>query len=201
MKMGTEKKSEVIALVVLLAVAGVLLGRSLLSGGGASAPPAAEPLASPAPGGGTAAPVRWSRLDPRLDVTKLETLRARTYTGDGRNLFHFGAAPPPAPVTPSARIAANARADAARAEAERRILAGPPPPPPLPLKFYGFAQAEGQPERIFLQFGEDSYVVSQGDVIAHRYKVLSIGKVAVRIQDLTNLSTQEVPLQRPAPGQ
>lgn len=199
MKMGTEKKSEVIALVVLLAVAGVLLGRSLLGGGGASAPDAAPLAAAPA-ASGAAAPMGWSRVDPRLNLTKLTDLRARTYTGDGRNLFHFGAAPPPAPVTPAARIAANARAEAARA-AERRALAGPPPPPPLPLKFYGFAQAEGQPERIFLQFGEDSYVVSQGDVIAHRYKVLSIGKVAVRIQDLTNLSTQEVPLQRPAPGQ
>ncbi|TAN24235.1 MAG: hypothetical protein EPN33_00235 [Acidobacteria bacterium] len=201
MKMGTEKKSEVIALVVLLAVAGGLLGRSLLGGGG-PATPAASPLAAVAPAAsGGATPLGWTHVDPRLDLTKLTDLRARTYTGDGRNLFHFGAAPPPAPVTPSARIAANARAEAARAESQRRALEGPPPPPPLPLKFFGFAQAEGQPERIFLQFGEDSYVVSQGDVIAHRYKVLSIGKVAVRIQDLTNLSTQEVPLQRPAPGQ
>lgn len=198
MKIGTEKRSEVIALVVLLAVAGVLLGRSLLGGGGAAAP-AGAPLAVPAASGG-ATPQGWSRVDPRLDLATLTALRARTYTGDGRNLFHFGAAPPPAPVTPSARIAAAARAAAARAQEQRRFT-GPPPPPPLPLKFYGFAQAEGQPERVFLQFGEDSYVVSQGEVIAHRYKVVSIGKVAVRIQDLTNLSMQEVPLQRPAPGQ
>ncbi|MGH9412432.1 MAG: hypothetical protein ACRD0Y_01710, partial [Terriglobales bacterium] len=81
-----------------------------------------------------------------------------------------------------------------------RMPSGPPPPPPLPLRFYGFARAAGLPERIFLQFGQDSYVVSQGDVIAHRYKIVSIGKVAVKVQDLTNLSTQEIPLQRPAAG-
>ena len=73
---------------------------------------------------------------------------------------------------------------------------GPPPPPPIPLKFYGFAQPSGQAERIFLQMGDDNFVVSQGDIIAHRYQIENIGKVSIRVRDLQTQSVQELPLQQ-----
>ncbi|MGH9482159.1 MAG: hypothetical protein ACRD1L_08695, partial [Terriglobales bacterium] len=73
---------------------------------------------------------------------------------------------------------------------------GPPPPPPIPLRFYGFADASGMPERIFLQLGDDIYVASQGQVIEHRYLIESIGKVSVRVKDLVTQSEQDLPLQQ-----
>ncbi|MGH9468546.1 MAG: hypothetical protein ACRD1Y_14435 [Terriglobales bacterium] len=200
MKLGGEKKGEVIALVVLLGVGAVLLGRTLLAGSGSTIIPVPfSTVSAPSAAGSSALPVSLMRLDPRLHLAQLAALRARTYTGNGRNLFHFGAAPPP-PVPLAVRNAAAARM-AALAARRRAVPSGPPPPPSMPLTFYGYAQMSGLPERIFLHFGQDSYVVTQGAIVAKRYEIVSIGKVAVRVRDLSTHAVQEVPLQRPAPGQ
>ena len=198
MKLGSEKKGEVIALAVLLAVAAVMLWRALA--------PAASPTA-PAPAAAAAAPAATAPApnfyaitlpapalpdDPTLHLDELTRLRAIEYTGTGRDLFHFGAAPLPA----AQRAASVASAKAAAAAARPLPPPGPPPPPPIPLRFYGFAQASGTPERIFLQMGEDNFVVSQGETIAHRYLIENIGKVSVRVKDLQTQSEQELPLQQ-----
>ncbi|MGH9476885.1 MAG: hypothetical protein ACRD1C_11220 [Terriglobales bacterium] len=199
MKLGAEKKGEVIVLVVLLAVAALLLGRSLLAGFGGAAAPAPAAIAPAAGRPGVVSVTMSVRMDPRLHLVKLAVLRAHPYRGDGRNLFHFGAAPPPPPtafqIASTQRALANERAAAARMAAQ-----GPPPPPPVPLQFYGFAISAGLPERVFVQFGQDSYVVAQGDTIAHRYQIEQVGKASVRVRDLMTQSVQEVPLQRPASG-
>lgn len=186
MKVGGEKKGEVAALIVLLAIAAVVLYRSLAT------PAAAPTLAAIAPSA-SAAPIPVAQLDPRLHMQALDRVRGIEYSGAGRDLFHFGSTPALAasgsvgfrpathrPVTPPVALPPP----------------GPPPPPPIPLRFYGFAQASGMPEKIFLQMGEDNYVVSQGDIIEHRYQIQSIGKVSVRVKDLLTQSVQDLPLQQ-----
>ncbi|HEY7838100.1 MAG TPA: hypothetical protein VIC54_05845 [Terriglobales bacterium] len=191
MKLGSEKKGEVIALVVLLAVAAVMLWRALAPVASPAAPaPAAAAVAVPAAAPASAPAVPG---DPTLHLDELTRLRAIEYTGTGRDLFHFGAAPLPAAQR---AVASVASAKAAAAAARSLPPPGPPPPPPIPLKFYGFAQASGTPERIFLQMGEDNFVVSQGETIAHRYLIENIGKVSVRVKDLQTQSEQELPLQQ-----
>lgn len=199
MKLGTEKKGQVIALVALLVVAAGLLWRSFAGPGGAAPPPAPVAVAL-SPGAGEPL-TRISQLDPRLHMEVLDQLRARTYAGDGRDLFSFG--PTPAEMAASAAVN-RAKADEAaetKAAARMTALAGPPPPPPIPLKFYGFAQAEGLPEKIFVQMGEDNYVVTQGTTIEHRYLIENISKVSVRVKDLSTNSEQELPLQQGQPTQ
>jgi hypothetical protein len=195
MKLGAEKKGEVIALALLLGVAGVLLWRNLAPGGAPAAAPATAAVSAPAGNAAAVSPAQWAHLDPRLHLEVLAALRDHTYSGNGRDLFHLGPAPPPLP-SPAA-IAARQRAEAAQQQMARRNQA-PPPPPPIPLTFYGFAQAQGQSEKIFLQLGDDTYVVVTGDVVAHRYQIEAIGKQSVRVKDLMTQSVQEVPLQRPA---
>ncbi|MGH9520449.1 MAG: hypothetical protein ACRD2D_12405, partial [Terriglobales bacterium] len=173
-------------LVVLLAIAAIVLYRSLAS------PAAAPALAALAPSA-SAAPVPVAQLDPRLHMEALDRVRGIEYTGAGRDLFHFGSTPAlAAPASLGSRPAAH------RPVAPTVPLPppGPPPPPPIPLRFYGFAQASGMPEKIFLQLGEDNYVVSQGDIIEHRYRIESIGKVSVRVKDLLTQSVQDLPLQQ-----
>jgi len=210
MKLGSEKKGEVIALVVLLAVAAVMLWRALAPAASPVAPapiatpiatpvatavatPVATPAADPAMPSSSVAPAPTVPGNPTLHLDELTRLRAIEYTGTGRDLFHFGAAPLPAAQRPAA---AGAAAKAAAAAARSLPPPGPPPPPPIPLKFYGFAQATGMPERIFLQMGEDNFVVTQGETIAHRYLIEAIGKVSVRVKDLQTQSEQELPLQQ-----
>ncbi len=190
MKLGTENKGQLALLAVLLAVAGVLLWRNLAPAGEAAVPEAAatsttQPLA-----------ISLAHLDPRLHMQELERLRARRYTGTGRDLFRLGPAPPP-PLSPAAAAAARREA----AEAARQVAAaGPPPPPPIPLSFYGFAQANGMPEKVFLQFGGETYVAAEGTTVAHRYVIEAIGKLSVRVRDLMTRTEQELPLQQGGSG-
>jgi hypothetical protein len=190
-KLGTENKGRVALLVVLLAVAGALLWRNLA--------PAQDDTASPPPASGVAArsAVGAANLDPRLHLDELARLRARRYTGSGRDLFRLGPAPPP-PLTPAAR-AALARSKALAA-ANRAAASGPPPPPPIPLAFYGYAQANGMPEKVFLRFGGETFAAAEGATIAHRYLIENIGKHSVRVKDLMTQNEQELPLQQGGSG-
>ncbi|MGH9488765.1 MAG: hypothetical protein ACRD04_14415 [Terriglobales bacterium] len=198
MKLGAEKKSEVIVLVVLLVTAALLLGRELLSGGGGDTGAAVAATAMAGGGTGAAAAAPLTNLDPRLHLNRLAAVRAHRYQGSGRNLFAFGAAPGGGGT---AGDAAARRTAAERQAMQRRDFPiGPAAPAPLPLTFYGFAQAAGMPEKVFVQFGQDTFVVSQGATIAHRYQIEAIGKASVRVKDLMTQSEQEVPLQRPANG-
>lgn len=183
MKLGTEKKGEVVALLVLLVIAAAVLFRSLAS-------PASPPTLVPAAVSTPAAPL--AQMDPRLHLAALERVRTIEYTGAGRDLFHFGAAP----ALLAAADGSGHQTVPVPHPAARLPPPGPPPPPPIPLRFYGFAQASGMPEKIFLQMGDDNYVVSQGDVIEHRYQIESIGKVSVRVKDLVTQSVQDLPLQQ-----
>lgn len=183
MKLGAEKKGEVVALLFLLAIAAAVLFRSLVS---PPAPAAVIPAAVSTP----AAPL--AELDPRLHLAALDRVRGIEYTGAGRDLFHFGEAP----ALPTATASSGRKPAPAQHPAAPLPPPGPPPPPPIPLRFYGFAQASGMPEKIFLQMGDDNYVVSQGDVIEHRYQIESIGKVSVRVKDLVTQSVQDLPLQQ-----
>ena len=47
----------------------------------------------------------------------------------------------------------------------------------------------------FLLSGEDVYLASQGDIVAHKYKIVSIAPNSVLVEDLTNSNTQTLPLQ------
>lgn len=199
MKLGAEKKGEVIALVVLLVVAGGLLLRSLAGPGAPPPSPAATSGAAPP---GAAVPLAGiSQLDPRLHMEALDQLRNRTYSGNGRDLFSLGPTPAQVAATVAAKHAQQA-ADVARQEAAHPAPPpGPPPPPPIPLKFYGFAQANGMAERVFVQMGDNNFVVTQGETVDHRYLIETISKVSVRVKDLSTQSEQELPLQQGQPTQ
>lgn len=186
MKIGAEKKGELVALLILAAVAVLILWRSL-------APEAASPPVALA--AQTASPVPpVTQLDPRLHLAELERVRGIEYAGTGRDLFHFGSVGAlPAPGRPPS---VNSPGRSTPRPVVPLPPPGPPPPPPIPLRFYGFAQAAGAPEKIFLQMGDDNYVVVQGDVIEHRYQIENIGKVSVRVKDLVTQSIQDLPLQQ-----
>ncbi|HWG36301.1 MAG TPA: hypothetical protein VN690_01145 [Terriglobales bacterium] len=189
MKLGAEKKSKVVVLALLLVLASALLWNDV-----DGSAPAATPASTTIVPAATTLPS--IRLDPTLHLELLAQLRAREYTGTGRDLFHFGSLPSLAqqgagPHSPFTQPAKEAMPPAGPA-----MPSGPPPPPPIPLKFYGFAQPSGQAEKIFLQMGDDNFVVSQGDVVAHRYQIENIGKVSIRVRDLQTQSVQELPLQQ-----
>ena len=131
-----------------------------------------------------------SSLDPTLDESAMLRTENLVYSGSGRNIFSATylapvmiptnvpkarpGPPPPPPYT------------------------GPPPPPPPPpinLKFFGTAVRANGVRQAFLLNGEDVYLASVGDIVARKYKIVSIGTTNIQVEDLQNANTQSLPLQ------
>jgi hypothetical protein len=136
-----------------------------------------------------------SSLDPTLDEAAMLRTEGLVYSGSGRNIFSLVSEPVAPPVVtgplPSARP---------------KLPEGPPPPPPPPptcppscppinLKFFGTAQ-RGTVRQAFLLQGEDVYLASEGDIVAHKYKIRSIAPNSLQVEDLSNGNTQTLPLQQ-----
>jgi hypothetical protein len=131
-----------------------------------------------------------SSLDPTLDESAMLRTENLVYSGSGRNIFSAIYVPPvviptnvpkarPGPVAPPPPV----------------VPQGPPPPPPINLKFFGTAVRANGLQQAFLLNGEDVYLASAGDIVARKYKIVSIGTNSIQVEDLQNTNTQTLPLQ------
>jgi hypothetical protein len=129
-----------------------------------------------------------SSLDPTLEESAMLRTESLIYSGSGRNIFsstYVAEAalptdvPKPRPdLTPTGPL----------------VPAGPPPPPPINLKFFGTATRANGQKQAFLLNGEDVYLASAGDIVARKYKIVSIGTTSIQVEDLQNDNTQTLPL-------
>jgi len=71
---------------------------------------------------------------------------------------------------------------------------GPPPPPPINLKYFGTAVRVSGRRQAFLLQGEDVYLASEGDIVARKYRIVTIGTNNIQVEDLVNKDTQTLPL-------
>ncbi len=132
-------------------------------------------------------------IDPSLQVELLAKLRNVTYTGAGRNLFEFSGSGPIASTSPDPKIIPGVKpvAKPQRAQAIYPQFQPPAPPPPKPrapaitMKYYGFVSNSGRSvnRKGFFLDGEEIIVVSEGELIKSRYKVLRIGLTSAEMQD------------------
>ncbi len=132
-----------------------------------------------------------SSLDPTLDESAMLRTESLVYTGTGRNIFSAISAPPPM-VMP--KNVPSARPGAAAAAAAAAVPTGPPPPPPINLKYFGIAVRLNGRRQAFLLDGEDVYLASEGDIVARKYRIVSISPNNIRVEDLVNNDTQTLPL-------
>jgi hypothetical protein len=112
------------------------------------------------------------------------------YTGTGRNIFSLVYVPPATVNGPVPR----ARPDT-NTEPVVPVQTGPPPPPPINLKFFGTEVTSDGRKQAFLLHDEDVYLAAEGDIVARRYKVRSIGPGGVEVEDLSNGNVKSLPLQ------
>jgi hypothetical protein len=128
-------------------------------------------------------------LDPTLDERAMHRTENLVYSGTGRNIFSLTYTPPPPPIPknmPSAR--------------PKPVTlpvgpVGPPPPPPINLKFFGTAKRSSGIVQAFLLQGDNVYLASAGEIVAHKYKIISINLNSIQVEDLQNNNTQTLPLQ------
>lgn len=198
LKTGSDDKKKVAIAVVLGIVVLFLVLRLVFSmiGGGTpppSLPPTvaenhAAPQAAPVSGEHEAVKITSSsmmRLDPTLHPEWMAAAESMKYSGSGRNIFSMSSTPvkidkPIGPVRPNAHAAAVAQ--------------GPPPPPAIDLKFFGYEAHTGGVRKAFLLHGDDVFIAASGDVVDHRYKVVSIAPLSIQIQDIPYNDTQTLPL-------
>ena len=131
-----------------------------------------------------------SSLDPTLNESAMLRTENLGYSGSGRNIF---SATYTAPVVIPTNMP-SARPGAAKAA----VPTGPPPPPPPPpinLKYFGTAVRANGLRQAFLLNGEDVYLASAGDIVARKYKIVTIGTNSIQVEDLQNANTQSLPLQ------
>ncbi len=188
MKLGTENRTQVIALAVLGGIALLALGYVFWPASSTAVPAAsqvtstaAKPLMKRSPSG-KMVPVAEPRLDPTLDLNLLSQSEEIKYAGNGRNIFVMGSVAKIEPVRKSP------------VTDTKPVVFTPPAPPPITLKFFGFANRPGETKKVFLVQGEDIFIAAEGDIVDRRYRVLKISPTAVDVEDVLNNNRQSLPL-------
>jgi hypothetical protein len=141
-----------------------------------------------------------TRIDPTLRLELFAKVQGVELTGGARNVFQFGAAPPPPqvavvkPTTPEPVVRPFIGPRQPPPPAPPQPPPAPPPPPPITLKFYGFTAEQDGSRKAYLLDGEDIYIASEGDTLKRKYKVVRIGPTSILIEDLDAKRQQSVPL-------
>ena len=141
-------------------------------------------------------------VDPSIRLDLLAKLQTVNVEGVHRNIFEFGTPPAPKPVASAPKKPVPSPLIDPSKPSDEPAKPPPPPPPKIPLKFYGFttAQAQQGPKRAFFLDGEDIFVVSEGDVVKRRYKIVRIGVNSVVVEDLDHKNEQTLPLEEAPVG-
>jgi hypothetical protein len=196
-KLGTENRKQTIVAAVLGALLLLIVAYEFMpsSSTNASTATTATTVADDVPvrpGHHNAAsppgkkPRVAQSLDPTLNLHQLATTEQIKYEGSGRNIF----VAQPDVVIPKVMGAPNTD-PASRPYVPPAVAAAPP----IPLKFFGFANHPGEPKKIFLIKGEDTFIAGEGDIVDRRYKVVRISATSVEIQDVVGSGpAQSIPL-------
>jgi hypothetical protein len=144
------------------------------------------------------------KIDPTLRTDLLAKVQEDKSEIGARNLFQFGAAPPP-PTQPKGP---EPIVKVAKAFIYPQPAAPPPPPPPPPqpapeppidVKYYGMAakKIDGKKTAFFLD-GEAIIMAPEGGIVKKKYRVVRIGLTSVLMENVENQKQQSLPLSEDA---
>jgi hypothetical protein len=146
-------------------------------------------------------------IDPELKLDLLAKVLAVEPIEAGRNLFQFGAAPPPEaklpPVPPppaQIHILSEPRPSASSGPTGP-VAAVTPPPPPINLKYFGVQRSYSNGHKVaFLMDGEEIVLVEENQTVKQRYRIVRIDFKSIVIEDMQAKSTQTLQLQELPPA-
>ena len=202
--LGTENKKQVYIVIALFVVilAGAIYELSSYFGGPSTPPPPAA-VAKPAPTtvngrpgpkttsgqiaqGAEAEKLANPGLDPTVHFEKLAQSEDIAYAGTGRNIFSADSGPiaidrPAASARPKAPVATPSIPEAPRA-------------PAIDLKYFGYTQTKDKSFKAFFTHDGDVFMARSGEIVDHRYKVVTIQAGSAQITDLSYNNTQTLAL-------
>ncbi len=148
--------------------------------------PSANPETLPL--SGNYIPMNVDSPKPRTD--RLARSQKVEYNGMHRDIFRYG--PPPAPRIQQVAIPGPKPPEP------------PPAPPPLqvPVKFFGYAaDPHSGSRRAFLAAldGEEVFIVSEGDTLMSRFRVLRINNGSAEFEELATGRRASLPLEEGGP--
>jgi hypothetical protein len=115
--------------------------------------------------------------NPQPHWPQLESSSKTEYKSNGRNIFSVIAPPPPDAQRPTQPI-------------QPHVDPGPPPPPPpptLPVKFFGYGTVpNGTARRAFFTDGEDVYIVSEGEILLNRFRIIKVGNASLDFEEVSS---------------
>jgi hypothetical protein len=122
--------------------------------------------------------------NPSLRMDKLERIRKLEYNGSRRSIFTPYIPPPPAPPIP--------KPDPAKIEQP------PEPPLTLPVRFFGYAtDPNSGRKRAFFTNGEDVFILSEGEMLQNRFRLLRIGNATADFEEIQSGKRATLPLEQP----
>lgn len=195
MQLGLENKKQVYLLGGLLAVLVGVLGYEVFGGSSAPQPassatpthaPAASQAKPSAAAGPEAARLDNAGIDPALHLDRLAMSEDVVYHGTGRNIFSADSLPAVVNIPKPIKSARNTPPPP--------VVPDVPRPPAIDLKYFGYTQTAGKTLQAFLVHGDEIYFARTGDVVNHRYKIVSIHPTSVQVTDLGYNNTQTLPL-------
>jgi hypothetical protein len=113
--------------------------------------------------------------NPSLRLDLLDGLKKLEYQGPRRNIFTAAPPPPPPSAAPVAAVPA--------------APAAPPGPPPLvlPAMYFGYvADAQTGTKRAFFSTSDDVYVLSVGEILLGRFRLLQIGNNTADLEEVSS---------------
>jgi hypothetical protein len=130
--------------------------------------------------------------NPQLHTDKQKRARETEYRSTGRNIF--SAIPAPQAVSPDPRPKPN---DPSHPIGPVVPLSPPTPTvAPLPVKFFGYGTVpNGTVRRAFFTDGAESYVVSEGEVLLNRFRILKIGNANLEYEEISTGLRGTAPLE------
>jgi hypothetical protein len=129
--------------------------------------------------------------NPQIRWGELKRAQETEYKSNGRNPFSMIAAPTPdalkAPIVPVQPV----------------VPVTPPKPTtaslPPNLKYFGYGTIpNGTPRRAFFTDGEETYIVSEGDTLLGRYRILKVGNTNLEFLEISSGLPGTAPLEEQA---
>ncbi|MDE3165436.1 MAG: hypothetical protein KGN36_06495 [Acidobacteriota bacterium] len=154
------------------------------------------------------APIDAMTVDPTIHIDLLAKVQDAKMEGGQRNLFQFGAAPPPElkgpePIVkpkPVARVYDYPRPFVPKPPAAQSQAVEPPPPPPS-FKYYGLATRRINNQRTaFFLDGEDIILATEGMTVKGRWRLVRIGGESVTLEDTQTKRQQPMAISEEAGG-